>query len=95
MTDSDTWIPFAKACRLVPGRVSLSTLHRWRLHGVRGVRLRSWKVGGRRFTSPAAIQEFIRELTRVQDGAAPPQSGQEAPDERVRRAERELDREGV
>jgi hypothetical protein len=57
----------------VPGHVAshphLNTIRRWAKRGVRGVRLRSWLVGGRRFTSPEAITEFIRALNQASGGA--------------------------
>lgn len=40
-------------------RKSLATLHRWRLHGVRGVRLETVLIGGLRYTSREAIDRFI------------------------------------
>jgi hypothetical protein len=43
----------------IPGRPSVPTLFRWSLRGVRGVRLETWLVGGRRFTSRDAIARFI------------------------------------
>jgi hypothetical protein len=41
---------------------SMNTLRRWALPGVRGVRLRTWLVGGRRYTSEEAIEEFLDRL---------------------------------
>lgn len=40
-------------------RLALATIHRWRLHGVRGVRLETILVGGMRYTSHEAISRFI------------------------------------
>ncbi len=54
-------IPFNAARAHIPGRrPNLSTLHRWRLHGVRGRRLETLLIGGRRFTSVEAIARFLR-----------------------------------
>ncbi len=54
-------IPFSQAREAFPGgkRLSLATLHRWRLHGVRGTRLSTILVGGSRYTSAEAIVRFI------------------------------------
>jgi hypothetical protein len=58
-TTTETLIAFHEATAHVPGRrVHVSTLHRWRLHGVRGRRLETILCGGRRFTSLEAIQRF-------------------------------------
>ena len=39
--------------------ISLATLHRWRLHGVRGTKLETCLIGGMRYTSREAIARFI------------------------------------
>ena len=44
-------------------RVNASTVARWCLRGVRGVRLESVVVGGRRYTDRAAIARFIAATT--------------------------------
>lgn len=58
----ETLIPFTQAGEAFPGkdRVSPATLHRWRLHGVRGCRLETLLVGGLRYTSTEAIDRFIQ-----------------------------------
>lgn len=53
-------IHFPEATRAFPGkRVSLPTLHRWRLRGVRGVKLETCVVGSLRYTSKEAIIRFV------------------------------------
>jgi hypothetical protein len=47
----------------IVGRPHVNTVRRWAGRGVRGVRLRTWLVGGRRYTSAQAIAQFIRDLT--------------------------------
>ena len=58
---NETLIPFNSAREAFPGgkRLSLATLHRWRLHGVRGTRLETILIGGSRYTSAEAIARFI------------------------------------
>ena len=58
---NETLIPFNSAREAFPGgkRLSLATLHRWRLNGVRGTRLETILIGGSRFTSAEAIARFI------------------------------------
>jgi len=58
----------AEAARTLPGRPSLSTLHRWRTRGLRGVRLRTSKCGGRRVVSAADLEAFFAEVTLRVDG---------------------------
>jgi hypothetical protein len=54
-----------EATQLLPGRPHISTLHRWRLRGVRGIRLETVRVGGRRFVSTDALAKFIDETTKA------------------------------
>ena len=56
-------ISLAAAARRFPGNPAPSTLWRWYSKGVCGVRLWTCSVGGRRYTSEAAIQNFIAEST--------------------------------
>jgi Protein of unknown function (DUF1580) len=51
-------LSFTQAAKALPGRVHLSTIHRWRLGGVRGIKLESVLIGGKRLTSAEALQRF-------------------------------------
>lgn len=52
-------IPIASAPSIIPGRPALSTAWRWVLKGIRGRKLESGMIGGRRFTSRQAIARFL------------------------------------
>ena len=72
--------------------VHIATLHRWWLRGVRGVRLRTWLVGGVRVTTESAVEEF---LDRLNNPGLPPDAP--TPADRARQiaaAERELELAG-
>ena len=57
---AETLIPLpAAASRVPPAGVALSTAHRWRLNGVRGNKLATVLVGGRRYTSIEALERFL------------------------------------
>lgn len=57
-----------------PGRsIHYVTVHRWATRGVRGVRLETTWIGGRRFTSLQAVQRFIDH--RNQRDGQPPRPG--------------------
>lgn len=59
---AETLVHFPDARSAFPGidrRLSLATLHRWRLNGVRGVKLETVLIGGLRYTSREAIVRFI------------------------------------
>jgi Protein of unknown function (DUF1580) len=66
----ETLVSLAEAVCLLPGRrPHSSTLWRWYRRGVHGVRLETVVVGGRRFTSRAAIERFIQRTTAARNGA--------------------------
>lgn len=69
---SETLLSLTEAAQTLPGRPHLSTLHRWWLHGVRGVRLETILVGGRRFTSAEALERFAAATTAAANGQPPP-----------------------
>jgi len=52
-----------EAAATIPGSPHVSTLHRWRRRGVRGAKLETCLVGGKRFTSLQAVQRFVRATT--------------------------------
>ena len=80
-------------------RVSVSTLFRWALHGLRGYRLDTVMVGGQRCTSIEALQEFFRMLTEGQQSHDSTPAGQRSNScsslSRARAVAAELDRLGI
>ena len=84
-----------EAARTLPGgAVHLSTIHRWRLKGVRGVRLETILRGGVRCTSDEAIERFFAETTSAADCDIPPSLTSRQRERELNRAETELDRAG-
>jgi len=62
---NDELISFAVAAKTLPGKsVDPRTIWRWAKHGVRGVRLESYKVGRHRYTTEDAVIEFLRLANR-------------------------------
>lgn len=49
--------------RRLPRRIHLSTCHRWYKRGVRGRKLETVLVGGRRFTSAQALVRFVEAIS--------------------------------
>lgn len=92
--ESHDYLTLSQAAGTLPGRPHLSTLHRWRLRGVRGVKLRTCLIGGRRFTTQRWLDEFIAATSAAADNqvATAPSSSREAS---IRAAEAELDSAGV
>ena len=68
----ETLIPFSKLSswceKNLGNRVSPSSLHRWRLRGIRGVKLETILIGGKRHCSAQALRRFFAASTRAQDG---------------------------
>jgi hypothetical protein len=70
-------LPLAEAARLLPKRPNPATLWRWRTKGVRGVRLKTSMIGGRRYVTRAALREFNEAVT-----AAASRNAEKVPAER-------------
>ena len=63
--DFDELIAFREVPELLPSRrlgrpLCLSTVRIWATRGLRGVRLKSVRIGGIRYTSEAWLRDFIR-----------------------------------
>jgi hypothetical protein len=92
---SETLLTFAEAVHTLPGRPHLSTLHRWRLRGVRGIRLETCLIGGRRFTSREALERFSAATTAAANGEPPPIRTSRQRERDQRQAEADLAREAI
>lgn len=60
---AETPIPLREAGQQAPGSPHQSTLNRWWRRGVRGVRLETFLVGGKRFTTRDAMLRFFEATT--------------------------------
>ena len=93
-------VSMTEARQFLRTRPHPSTIWRWYKRGVRGVKLETAVVGGRRVTSKEAIQRFVDATTAAHDsGAASPTVPiQETLRKRraaIERAERELAKAGI
>lgn len=61
---SAEYIPVDKLAGHLPRQVHLQSVRRWYRVGLRGVRLRVYRFGGRVFTTLDDLDEFHRELNR-------------------------------
>jgi hypothetical protein len=82
------FIPLGKAGRLISTNPSTATLYRWALKGVDGVRLESYLVGGRRFTTAEALASFVNRASECRPPGAPPATSRQAEASRASAAER-------
>ena len=86
-------LTIAEAVKVLPTRPSVHTLWRWSQKGLRGVRLETWLIGGRRVTSVEAVQRFISATSDAGERAVAETTAlREAA---LRAAEEDLDREGA
>lgn len=74
--------------------VNTATVWRWATKGVRGVKLESLTVGGRRVTSAEAFERFIAE-TNPEATATPPAPTPHQRRKAIEAAERELQEAGI
>lgn len=92
----ESLLTFSEAAASLPGKPNVSTIHRWRLRGCRGIKLESTLIGGVRYTSHEALQRFCNRTTAVADGTAQPEARTSSQRERaVSRAEAELSAAGI
>ena len=92
----DKLLDFAAATRFLPpgSRPSYTTWWRWCRRGVRGIKLETVLLGGRRYTSETAVKEFVAAMpTRDADRFPPACSPQ--PRDHDRREEDELRKWGI
>jgi hypothetical protein len=82
--------------RTKPGRkIAISTVYRWTAKGIKGVRLETIQVGGRRCTSKQALERFFDALASPEPMVEESRRGYRSPRQRARAlaaAQRELDR---
>ena len=69
---TEALVPWQQVAKHVPGQPHISTLHRWRLKGIKGRRLETLSIGGRRFSSLQAISRFITALNAADAPSATP-----------------------
>ena len=85
-------ITFNEAADLLPKRArpSYSTWWRWWKKGVKGIRLSTVVVGGRRYTTARAVQDWITKVTAAADGTPAPVRSPARRERDIVRAEAEM-----
>lgn len=61
-TGQDAYIALTEVPPILGKKVHLNTLRRWATSGVRGIKLRTNRVGGRRWTTRRWVEEFLAAL---------------------------------
>jgi uncharacterized protein DUF1580 len=69
---NENLLPCSEVARETPGEPPhASTVRYWRVHGIRGVKLETVMIGGRRYTSKEALQRFFAATTAAANGEMP------------------------
>jgi len=78
-------------------RVNTSTAWRWAQRGVKGIKLETFKIGGRRYTTNEAFIRFVEGTTAAANGEQPAQQARTNRQRElaVDRAEAELAHDGI
>jgi hypothetical protein len=96
MLTDESLLPVGTAIERVNGRrPHPTTCHRWRLRGVRGIKLETQLCGNRRMTSIEAVKRFNAAVTAVADGSPVTARTNRQREAAIKRAEASLDRAGV
>lgn len=61
------YITLSQAAQELPGQPHLVTLHRWATRGIKGVKLGTIRVGGRRLTTKEDIDLFLSRLNETDE----------------------------
>jgi len=75
--------------------VNPSTAWRWALHGVRGVRLESFSIGAKRFTTSESLERFTEACSAAANRERPQPRTTRQRSRDFQQAEHELDRAGI
>ena len=94
---SETTVTLTEAAKKLPHRPHASTIWRWYKAGIRGRRLETAVVGGRRVTSLEALARFSEALTAERDGLPTPPPARTNRQRRaaIAAAEKALDAAGI
>lgn len=83
--DGDRTITLHEALDLIPAQIAYTTLYRWAVHGLRGRKLKTFRIGTKLYTTRNDLEEF---LAAFNGGEVPRSEGHEV-------AEAMLDAEGI
>ena len=89
-TASERLLSLREVSASLSTRPHVCTVWRWVQKGVRGIRLQTTVIGGRRFTSAEKLAEFIAATTAAADGSPPPTRTPRQRQRAIERAEAEL-----
>ena len=90
-------ISFNQAAKFLPDdrRPGFSTWWRWSTRGIRGVKLETILIGGRRCTTAEAVARFFEHTTAAASGQPVPARTNRQREAAIRRAEKECEASGI
>lgn len=91
----ETLVTLSEAAALLPDRPHVSTLHRWRMNGVHGVKLETVWIGRKCYTSHEKLSLFIQASSAAADGAGITPALGDNQKRRLEKAKRELAAAGI
>lgn len=95
----ETLITLSEASRRLPNHPSVTTLWRWWQRGVKGHKLETAQIGGKRYTSVEALQRFVDRLSASEEAPAKPALSQKQAERqrksRLKNAEQRLAAAGI
>ena len=94
-TQTERIIAIKDAPKEIPCRPAVSTVWRWISNGVRGHKLDTVTIGGRRYTSQEAIERFIEQGTAAANGEPVHTRTAKQRARAIAQAERELAAAGI
>lgn len=73
--DPNELVPLNEVVKMIPRRnnnsVHISTLHRWRSVGLKGIKLESIRIGGIYYTTKTALNNFLNNINKKQISPVP------------------------
>lgn len=91
----EEFLSLSEAAEALPGNPHKSTVWRWVLRGVRGIRLATIVRGGRRYTTRQFLADFISATTAAANGE-PSRTGSPKQRQRaIEQARRQLEADGI
>ena len=88
-------LTLAEAAHSLPGHVAPSTLWRWHKKGIRGIRLESVLIGGKRLVSVESLTRFAEALTAASEPTSTVLDPTAAPTDRDESTQRKLKDAGL
>ena len=91
----EQFLTLTEAAASLPGKVHRNTVCRWALQGLKGIRLESCMLGGRRYTSQKSLQRFADRTTTAADGKLTLFRTSRQRELAIKRADDELSSQGI